>query len=109
MDTAKVANVIFSHGGGLLDYEGLYTLPREDDGLTLFATLIDAATAAAARRAELPGLDRAQLARSAPADVKGPVNRARMRCCRNRSCITCVCTRCPLRRMITRLQICSIS
>ena len=33
MDTAKVANVVFSHGGGLLDYEGLYTLPREDDGL----------------------------------------------------------------------------
>jgi alcohol dehydrogenase class IV len=33
MDTAKVAAVVFSHGGGVLDYEGLYTLPRGDDGL----------------------------------------------------------------------------
>ena len=33
MDTAKVANVVFTHGGAVLDYEGLYTLPREDDGL----------------------------------------------------------------------------
>ncbi len=33
MDTAKVANAVFSHGGTTLDYEGLYTLPREDDGL----------------------------------------------------------------------------
>jgi alcohol dehydrogenase class IV len=33
MDTAKVADALFTHGGGLLDYEGLYTLPREDDGL----------------------------------------------------------------------------
>jgi len=33
MDTAKVANVVFTHGGGVLDYEGLYTLPRDDDGL----------------------------------------------------------------------------
>ena len=33
MDTAKVANAIFSHGGRVLDYEGIYALPREDDGL----------------------------------------------------------------------------
>ena len=33
MDTAKVANAVFTHGGKVLDYEGLYTLPREDDGL----------------------------------------------------------------------------
>ena len=33
MDTAKVANAVFSHGGRVLDYEGIYTLPREDDGL----------------------------------------------------------------------------
>jgi alcohol dehydrogenase class IV len=33
MDTAKAANAVFSHGGGVLDYEGIYTLPREDDGL----------------------------------------------------------------------------
>ena len=33
MDTAKVTNAVFSHGGGVLDYEGLYTLPRADDGL----------------------------------------------------------------------------
>ncbi len=33
MDTAKVANAIFSHGGKVLDYEGIYALPREDDGL----------------------------------------------------------------------------
>jgi alcohol dehydrogenase class IV len=33
MDTAKAANAVFSHGGEVLDYEGLYTLPREDDGL----------------------------------------------------------------------------
>jgi alcohol dehydrogenase len=33
MDTAKVTNTVFSHGGAVLDYEGLYTLPREDGGL----------------------------------------------------------------------------
>ena len=33
MDTAKAANAVFSHGGSALDYEGIYTLPREDDGL----------------------------------------------------------------------------
>jgi alcohol dehydrogenase class IV len=33
MDTSKVANAVFSHGGGVLDYEGLYTLPRGGDGL----------------------------------------------------------------------------
>ncbi len=33
MDTAKVANVIFSHGGKVLDYEGIYQLPRGDDGM----------------------------------------------------------------------------
>ncbi len=33
MDTAKVAAALFSHGGEVLDYEGIYTLPREDDGL----------------------------------------------------------------------------
>lgn len=33
MDTAKVANAIFTHGGEVHDYEGLYALPRENDGL----------------------------------------------------------------------------
>jgi alcohol dehydrogenase len=33
IDTAKAANAIFSHGGTVLDYEGLYTLPREDEGM----------------------------------------------------------------------------
>jgi alcohol dehydrogenase class IV len=33
MDTAKAANAVFSHGGSVLDYEGIYTLPREDDGM----------------------------------------------------------------------------
>jgi alcohol dehydrogenase len=33
MDTAKAANALFTHGGSVLDYEGIYTLPREDDGL----------------------------------------------------------------------------
>jgi hypothetical protein len=42
---------------------------RENGALTLFATLIDARTAAAARRAELPGLSAAALARTAPAEV----------------------------------------
>lgn len=30
MDTAKVANAIYVHGGTVLDYEGIYTLPREE-------------------------------------------------------------------------------
>jgi hypothetical protein len=42
---------------------------REDGALTLFATLIDARTAAAARRAEIAGLSPADLARTAPAEV----------------------------------------
>ena len=33
MDTAKVSAALFSHGGEVLDYEGIYTLPREDEGL----------------------------------------------------------------------------
>ena len=33
IDTAKVANVLFSHGGTVLDYEGIYQLPRDDDGM----------------------------------------------------------------------------
>lgn len=33
MDTAKAANALFTHGGTVLDYEGIYTLPREDEGL----------------------------------------------------------------------------
>jgi alcohol dehydrogenase class IV len=33
LDTAKVANVLITHGGTVLGYEGIYTLPREDDGL----------------------------------------------------------------------------
>jgi alcohol dehydrogenase class IV len=33
MDTAKVANAVFTHGGSVHDYEGIYALPREEDGL----------------------------------------------------------------------------
>ncbi|MSO41037.1 MAG: iron-containing alcohol dehydrogenase [Solirubrobacterales bacterium] len=33
MDTAKAANAVFTHGGSLLDYEGIYALPREDEGM----------------------------------------------------------------------------
>jgi alcohol dehydrogenase class IV len=33
MDTAKVANVIFTHGGHPREWEGYYGLPRDDDGL----------------------------------------------------------------------------
>ncbi|HET9010461.1 MAG TPA: iron-containing alcohol dehydrogenase [Gemmatimonadaceae bacterium] len=33
MDTAKVANVLVAHGGAVQDYEGIYALPREDEGL----------------------------------------------------------------------------
>jgi alcohol dehydrogenase class IV len=32
MDTAKAANVIFTHGGTVRDWEGFLTLPRENDG-----------------------------------------------------------------------------
>jgi alcohol dehydrogenase len=32
MDTAKVANAVFSHGGTVHDYEGIYALPRTKDG-----------------------------------------------------------------------------
>ncbi len=33
MDTAKAATPVFTHGGRTIDYEGIYTLPRQDDGL----------------------------------------------------------------------------
>src|SRR5439155_1218116 len=33
MDTAKVAAVVFAHGGSVHDYEGIYALPRTEDGL----------------------------------------------------------------------------
>jgi alcohol dehydrogenase class IV len=33
MDTAKAAAVLFTHGGTVHDYEGLYVLPRENDGM----------------------------------------------------------------------------
>lgn len=33
MDTAKIAMVLFSHGGAVHDYEGIYALPRAGDGL----------------------------------------------------------------------------
>ena len=33
MDSAKMAMVLFSHGGAVHDYEGIYALPRESDGL----------------------------------------------------------------------------
>src|SRR3954470_19399405 len=33
MDTAKAANVIFTHGGEPREWEGYYGLPRDDDGL----------------------------------------------------------------------------
>jgi alcohol dehydrogenase class IV len=33
MDTAKAANAVFTHGGRVADYEGLYQLPREDEGM----------------------------------------------------------------------------
>jgi alcohol dehydrogenase class IV len=32
MDSAKVANVLFTHGGEAQDWEGFYGLPRADDG-----------------------------------------------------------------------------
>jgi alcohol dehydrogenase class IV len=33
MDTAKAANVLFTHGGAIRDWEGFLTLPRENDGM----------------------------------------------------------------------------
>ena len=33
MDTAKAANVLFTHGGTVREWEGILTLPRERDGL----------------------------------------------------------------------------
>jgi alcohol dehydrogenase class IV len=33
MDTAKAATVLFTHGGSVHDYEGLYVLPRGNDGM----------------------------------------------------------------------------
>jgi alcohol dehydrogenase class IV len=33
MDTAKAANVVFTHGGAPRDWEGYFGLPREDDGM----------------------------------------------------------------------------
>lgn len=32
MDTAKAADVLFTHGGELAEWEGIFVLPREDDG-----------------------------------------------------------------------------
>ena len=33
MDTAKVADTVFTHGGRTEELEGIYTLPRADDGM----------------------------------------------------------------------------
>lgn len=33
MDTAKAANVLFTHGGTVREWEGILTLPRERDGM----------------------------------------------------------------------------
>jgi alcohol dehydrogenase class IV len=33
MDTAKVANAIFTHGGSAREQEGFFLMPREDDGM----------------------------------------------------------------------------
>jgi alcohol dehydrogenase class IV len=33
IDTTKGANIIFSHGGAIPDWEGVYQLPREGDGM----------------------------------------------------------------------------
>lgn len=33
IDTAKGANVVYTHGGEVGDWEGVYVLPRENDGL----------------------------------------------------------------------------
>jgi alcohol dehydrogenase class IV len=32
MDTTKAANILFTHGGAVRDYEGIMLLPRADDG-----------------------------------------------------------------------------
>ncbi|HSK04040.1 MAG TPA: hypothetical protein VK932_22455, partial [Kofleriaceae bacterium] len=45
------------------------TAVREADGLTLFGTLVDSRSAAAARRIELSRIDPASLARMAPAEL----------------------------------------
>jgi alcohol dehydrogenase class IV len=33
IDTAKVADILFTHGGGVADYEGVFVLPRAGDGM----------------------------------------------------------------------------
>ena len=33
MDTAKVADAVFTHGGGAAEQEGFFLMPREDDGM----------------------------------------------------------------------------
>jgi alcohol dehydrogenase class IV len=33
MDTAKVADAVFTHGGGARDQEGFFLMPREDEGM----------------------------------------------------------------------------
>jgi alcohol dehydrogenase class IV len=33
MDTAKAADVLFTHGGSVRDWEGFYVLPRDGDGM----------------------------------------------------------------------------
>jgi alcohol dehydrogenase len=33
MDTTKVADVLFTHGGSVRDWEGAFTLPRENEGM----------------------------------------------------------------------------
>ena len=33
MDTAKVADAIFTHGGSAREQEGFFLMPREDDGM----------------------------------------------------------------------------
>src|SRR5205085_1499758 len=33
MDTAKAANVVFTHGGETRDWEGYFGLPRDNDGM----------------------------------------------------------------------------
>jgi alcohol dehydrogenase class IV len=39
MDTAKVADAVFSYGGGARDYEGFMLMPRESDGMGLPAAI----------------------------------------------------------------------
>ena len=33
MDTAKVVDAIFTHGGSAREQEGFFLMPREDDGM----------------------------------------------------------------------------